>query len=111
MTGDVRKSASRRQGVGATEKEAVMMGDKTKPDKKDQATLVGDRPGTRTAADEHNREEVTHRDGRPDHGKMSKDPKGVFEERHKPGPRGERDFSDSPGRAAEASRKVDRPGQ
>jgi hypothetical protein len=88
-----------------------MMGDTTKPAKRDEATLVGDRPGTRTVAEEHNREEVTHRGGRPDHGKMSKDPRGVFEHRDKAGPQGERDFSDSPGRAAEASRKVDRPGR
>jgi hypothetical protein len=72
--------------------------------------ITGDRPGTRTTAEEHNREEATHRDGRPDQGELSKDPKGVFEQRHKAGPQGERDFSNSPGRASEVSRKVDRPG-
>ena len=89
------------------------MGDTTKLDQKrprEDERMAGDRPGTRTTAEEHEREEATHRDGQPDHGKLSKDPRGVFEQRHRAGPKGERDFSDSPGRASEVSRRVDRPG-
>ena len=73
--------------------------------------MTGDHAGTLTVAEKHNREEATHRDGRPDHGELSKDPEGAFERRHQAGPQGERDFSDSPGRASEASRKMDRPGR
>jgi hypothetical protein len=71
------------------------------------SAMTGDRPGTRTAAEEHKRDEAARRDGRPDHGKLSKDPRGVFEERQKSGPQGERDFSSSPGRASEVSRKME----
>jgi len=72
--------------------------------------IAGDRPGTRTAAEEHKREEVSHTDGRSGHGELSEDPKGVFEARQKSGPEGERDFSNSPGRASEAPRKMDKRG-
>ena len=71
-----------------------------------KSEMTGDRPGTRTAADDHNREETAHSDGRPHHGRLSKDPKGVFAARQQSGPNGERDFSNSPGRVSEVPRKM-----
>jgi hypothetical protein len=63
-----------------------MMGDTTRPGQKrpgEDERTAGDRPGTRTVAKAYNREETTHTDGQPNHGKFSDDPDAVFEARHK----------------------------
>jgi len=73
------------------------------------SAMTGHRPGTRSAAEDYKRATDIARKGHEHHGKFSDDPTGVFEERQQPGPQGERDFSNSPGRASEVSRKMDKP--
>jgi hypothetical protein len=71
-----------------------------------KSEMAGDRPGTRTAADEYNHEEITgSKDGQGSQGKLVSDPTRVFEERQKTSPHGERDFSNDPKRAAKVGRR------
>jgi general stress protein YciG len=70
------------------------------------SAITGHRPGTRTAAKDYKRATGEARKGGQSHGKLSNDPVGVFEERQKAGPLGERDFSNDPARAGQASRKM-----
>jgi hypothetical protein len=70
------------------------------------STISGNRPGTRTTAEDREQDEIAGRRGRRTQGKLSEDPRGVFEERQKAGPQGERDFSSDPARAGQASRKM-----
>jgi hypothetical protein len=71
------------------------------------SAITGDRPGTRTFIEDCERAETAHNDGRHGHGKLAKDPTGVFEARQKSSPDGERDFSNDPEKASQASRKMD----